>query len=484
MRSLLPARLAKSTAQRLTAASLLAGFAAGIDGTSTFIVFPAIRDDLANGDTASATWILTIVGITSAAVLLQAGRLADRFGHNRILVISALTATAASLLSAVAPTLGFLVGARGLQAAALAGLAVSSIAIVVRESEPSKLGASLGRWGFWTAVAGVLGPLLASVFVEFASWRWMFAFSAPIALAVALLALPSWANSHRGSRQGVIDYLGTLLAMGGVSLLVLALLEGNDWGWGNPQTIAALVASAAMLLAVVLRSRTHPDPILPLQLFRRRRFVLGLAIGFVSSIMFFGMWLALLSYATGVWEYGIIATAFILAIMPGTMVPITQPAGRTADRHGARGIMTFGALMFSAGFAATALLVGAEPAWPLLLPAVVAGGVGMGTILPNTMNVGTSALEPEVVGTGAALLQTTSRIGAGLGSALVVAILEAGTIGEVETHQRSLWLIVIAGLVTAVLCSFITPLQSARPPQNSHGPPQGAAVPSTDEDAR
>lgn len=484
MRSLLPARLASSTAQRLTAASLLAGFAAGIDGTSTFIVFPAIRDELANGDTASATWILTIVGITSAAVLLQAGRLADRFGHNRILVVSALTAATASFLSAVSPTLGFLVGARGLQAAALAGLTVSSIAIVVRESEPSKLGAALGRWGFWTATAGVLGPMLASLFVEFASWRWMFAISAPVALGVALLAWPSWSTEHPSSKRGVIDYLGTLLAMGGVSLLVLALLEGNDWGWSSPRTIAALVASALMLLAVVLRSRTHPDPILPLHLFRRRRFVLGLALGLVSSIMFFGMWLALLSYATGVWDYGIIATAFLLAIMPGTMVPITQPAGRSADQRGARGVMTLGALLFSAGFAATALLVGAEPAWPLLLPAVFAGGIGMGTILPNTMNVGTSALEPSLVGTGAALLQTTSRIGAGLGSAIVVAILEAGTIGEVETHQRSLWMIVIAGLVTALLCSFITPLPSASGDQDAHGPPQGAAVPSADEDAQ
>ena len=159
---------------RLLTATYICGFVAGFDSTSTFILFPAIRSSLGGGDTASTTWILTIVGIVSAAVLLQAGHLADRYGHNRIMIGSASMSVAGSILSALAPNLLVLVVGRGLQAAALAGLGVSSIAIIVRETEEGFLATALGRWAVWTAAAGVSGPIFSSVFVEYAMENFVF----------------------------------------------------------------------------------------------------------------------------------------------------------------------------------------------------------------------------------------------------------------------------------------------------------------------
>ena len=440
---------------RLLWATLICGFIAGFDSTSTFILFPAIRSSLGNGDTAATTWILTIVGIVSAAVLLQAGHLADRFGHNRIMITSAGASVAGSLLSAVSPNLFLLVAGRGLQAAALAGLGVSSIAIIVRETEPGLLATAMGRWAFWTAAAGVSGPILSSIFVEYASWRILFLSVIPISAMVIYLGAPYWNTDQRSSEKARIDYLGTFAAMVGISLFVLALLEGNDWGWASPQTSISFASGFLFVALVVRRSKTHDSPVIPLHVFSNTTFVLSAIIGFISSLMFFGMWLALLSYAIDVWGFSPMKTGLLLTVMPGSMIFIAQPAGRFADRNGFRGIMAGGAVIFTVGFLATNLAAGDSPSIPSMLPALVAAGIGMATILSNTTAVGTQELEPSLVGTGTAILQTGYRIGGSLGSAVVAAILESGTIGTVTTHKWSLWAIIISGAITGILCSSI-----------------------------
>ena len=453
---------------RLLWATLLCGFIAGFDSTSTFIIFPAIRSSLGNGDTAATTWILTIVGIVSAAVLLQAGHLADRYGYNRIMITSAGASAAGSLLSAISPNLPILVIGRGLQAAALAGLGVSSIAIIVRETEPGFLATAMGRWAFWTAAAGVSGPVLSSIFVEYASWRVLFLSVIPISALVIYLGIPYWNTDHRSIKKSKIDYLGTFAAMFGISLFVLALLEGNDWGWGSPKTVCSFAGGFLFMALVTRRSKTHSSPVLPLHVFSNNTFVLSAIIGFISSLMFFGMWLALLSYAIDVWDFSPMKTGLLLTVMPGSMVFIAQPAGRFADKNGFRGVMVGGGIIFTAGFLATNLAAGVSPSIPAMIPALIAAGIGMATILSNTTAVGTQELEPSLVGTGTAILQTSYRIGGSLGSAVVAAILESGEIGTVNTHKWSLWAIIICGVITALLCSLIKKRPSLHSPSNTH----------------
>ena len=444
-----------SRRSKLLTATYICGFVAGFDSTSAFILFPAIRQSLGNGDTASTTWILTIVGIVSAAVLLQAGHLADRFGHNKIMIASAGMSVFGSALSALSPNLIILVAGRGLQAAALAGLGVSSIAIIVRETEEGVLATALGRWAVWTAIAGVSGPIFSSVFVEYASWRFLFLTVVPVSVLIILLGFPSWSNDHAIIERDRVDIAGTVAAMGGIALVVLALLEGNSWGWMGLRTMLSFLFGFLLIAVSVLRSKVHESPVIPLHLFSEKRFVLMTIIGFTSSLMFFGMWLALLSYAIDVWGFSLIKTGLLLTIMPGTMTLIAFPAGRFADTHGFRGVMVTGSLLFTIGFVVTASMIGSTPSLIVMIPAVVAAGIGMATVLGNTTAAGTQNLDSDLVGTGTAILQTSYRIGGSLGSAVVAAILESGTIGTPTTHEWSIWAIVITGGITTVLCLFI-----------------------------
>ncbi len=461
-----------SLSNRLLRASFLSGFVAGLDATSAFFIFPAIRSGLADGDTASASWFLTIVGIVSAAVLLQAGRLADRFGHNRILVVSAIGATGAALLGAAAPTLTLLVVAKGLHAGFLSGLAVSSIAIIVRVTKPERLATALGTWAFWTATSGVVGPLLASGLVEVTTWRFMFVATAVASASVAVLGKVGWRSDFVATDRAPIDYVGTVSAMVGLSLVVLTLLEGNDWGWSSLRTVGCLAVGLALMYFVIVRSRTQEDPTVPLELFRHRNFALSTAIGFTSSMMFYGMWLTLLSYATDVWEQDLIRTGLMLTLMPGTMMLFARAAGRAADARGYRGVMMAGAAVFCVGFTTFGLTAGETANNLLLLPAVFCAGIGMATVVSNGTSVGTSTLGPAIVGTGTAILQTFHRVGGSLGSALVVALLETGKIGEVATNLLPVWALVVLGLIVLALCSFLTPTTAAAEtnPAESHAP--------------
>jgi len=137
------------------------------------------------------------------------------------------------------------------------------------------------------------------------------------------------------------------------------------------------------------------------------------------------------------------------------MTLIAFPAGRFADTHGFRGVMLTGSLLFTIGFVLTASTISSTASIGTMIPAVVAAGVGMATVLGNTTAAGTQNLDSGLVGTGTAILQTSYRIGGSLGSAVVAAILESGTIGTPKTHEWSIWAIVISGVITSSLCLLI-----------------------------
>ena len=120
----------------------------------------------------------------------------------------------------------------------------------------------------WTAAAGVSGPIFSSVFVEYASWRILFLTVVPISALVIYLGFPFWNSDHVVIRRERIDVIGTVSAMGGIAFLVLALLEGNSWGWWSFETISGFLSGFFLIIFVVLRSKVHVSPVIPLHIFQ------------------------------------------------------------------------------------------------------------------------------------------------------------------------------------------------------------------------
>jgi MFS family permease len=442
---------ATGVAQRMKLAALLGGALGGFEASSSFFLYPAVRDSVAHGNAAASSWFLTISGIVAAAILLQAGRLADRFGHHRLFVTGVSAFVVATLLAVAAPNLGLLVVARGLQAASQAIMGPSSIAIIVSTSAPERRSADLGLFAAATGAAGMFGPVVTALLIDATSWRVPMLVMIPIALAASWLARSGWSRDHQAAAKTTsLDVAGSLAVMAGLAVLVLALLKGNGWGWASARTLGSLAVTAALLAAAVVRARRHPDPAVPLDLFPYRSVRVGAALGFIGSFAFYAHWLALLSYMTGVWGYTATRAGIWLALMPAMMMVFGVLGGRLADRLGFRRVMVPAAVFYAVGLGFFALVVGGRAQIPLLLLGVFASGVGMAGVWPLLASVGTRGLPPDRMATGAALLQTVQRIAGALGSASVVVLL-AGSGKSVARHVRPIWMLSVCGVLMAVI---------------------------------
>jgi MFS family permease len=449
--------------KRMKIAALIGGAVAGFDASSSFFLYPAVRDSIAHGNASAASWFLTISGIVGAAVLLQAGRLADRYGHHRLFVVGASGFGVATLLAVVAPTLPLLIAARALQAASLAIIGPSSVAIIVATSAPERRAADLGLFAAATGAMGMFGPVVTALLIKATSWRVPMLVMIPIIMVGVVFALPGWSAERLINREPTpLDVVGGLAVMVGLGVLVAAVVKGNAWGWLSARTTTLVATAILLLIAAVWRARHHADPAVPLDLFPFRSLRVGGAIGFVASFAFFAHWLALMSYMTGVWRYSATRAGIWLTIMPAMMMLFGVAAGKAADRVGFRRVIVPAALFYAAGFGAFARQGTATPNVAILFLGVFAAGVGMAGVWPLLASIGTRGLPSDRMATGAALLQTVQRIGGSLGSAAVVVLLD-GSGASVARHMRPIWMLAGSGIVLALIGAvFATDHAAAR----------------------
>lgn len=440
---------------RIQLAALAGASIGGLEATASFVVFPEIRDTIGGGDGAAASWTLTVSGIVGAAVLLQAGRLADRFGHERLFRAGVTGFAIFSIVAAASPTLWVLVAARAAQALSLAVMSPSSLALILRDVPRDQHSGMLGLWGSITAVAGVVGAPLAGVLVGIGSWRASFVV---FALLAGVIAASAWSapREHRVRVVGPpIDLFGASTIVLGLGLLVLVLVEGNDWGWLSTSTLMVAVGAVSLIAIAVRRSMGQVDPVIPLDLLRDRNMAMACVLSLTTAIGFFAHWLVVLTLLTELWNLSLLWAAFAASVMPLTMAILAIPAGRSIDRFDFRHVMVPGALVYAAMFTVPALLLEESRNWWVLMPALIGAGVGMGLVWPPLTSAGTSNVEPERLATATALIHTFQRIGGSLGSALAVAWIASGTPGAVATYSDPMWMLVIVGLIAAIGSSML-----------------------------
>ena len=440
---------------RIRTAALLGASVGGLEATASFVVFPEIRDTIAGGSGAAASWTLTIAGIVGAAVLLQAGRIADRFGHERLFRTGVTGFCIASLFAAASPVLWLLIAARAAQALCLSVMSPSSLALILRDVSPRRHSRTIGLWGAVTAVAGVVGAPLAGILVDVGSWRASFVMFAALSALIAALA---WSAPHTVRPRSVgppIDFLGAVTVVVGLGLLVLVLVEGNRWGWVSARTVVAGMFAVALISAAILRSKHQDDPVIPLDLLSGGNMAVACALSVTTAIGFFAHWLVMLTLLTDLWGLSLRSAALAASIMPLTMALLAVPAGRIIDRSDFHRVMVPGAVMYAVLFALPALFLDGTRQWWLILPALIGAGIGMGTVWPPLTGAGTSNIESDRLATATALIHTCQRIGGSLGSAIAVAWIAAGEPGEVATYRDPIWLLVIVGVVAAVGSSML-----------------------------
>jgi EmrB/QacA subfamily drug resistance transporter len=412
-------------------------FMSSLDLFIVNIAFPAIGRHFGGASLGSLSWILSGYAIVFAALLVPAGRWADAFGRKRAFLLGLGIFVAASAACALAPSVGFLVAARIVQAAGGALMLPTSLGLMLPEFGPHERHVAIGAWA-------ALGGLLVQ-----ADWRWVFLVNVPVGLIGLMLGLRTLTERREESALRP-DVLGALALIVAIGSLVVAIVKGQEWGWTSPVILGLLIVTAVLLPAIWRRSEHHPAPIVDPAMLRVRSF--GLAVG--ASVLFFGgfgaMLLSGVLFLTSVWHESVLTAGLMLFPGPAMATAFSVPSARLGARVGYRIPGMIGAALFAAGSVWYITRTGDTPEYfAKYLPGMLISGAGVGLIIPTLTGAGASSLPPQRFATGAAVLTMGRQIGAALGVAVLVAVLGTATGNAADFH--SAWLITVSGGLAAGL---------------------------------
>jgi EmrB/QacA subfamily drug resistance transporter len=412
-----PAPLASGRARWLIAAAVLGSGIALLDATVVNVALPTIGRELDAGLT-DQQWVLDGYLLTLSALLLSGGAAGDHYGRRRVFLAGLAAFTAASLACGLAPTIGWLIGARLVQGVGAAALVPGSLALIDAGIIEADRGRAVGIWAGMSGVTTALGPFIGGWLVDAASWRWVFFLNVPLAIAVAWIAARHVPESRDPTASGRPDILGTAAITVGLAGVIYALIEIPSRGWRFTTLTPAVIGMAALLAFPLIEQRVR-SPFLPLGLFRSWQFT-GANLTTLAVYTAVGGALFLLAVQL---QQSLRYSAFAagLATLPATIIMVIGSpwAGALAQRTGPRLPMTVGALIAAAGVALMARIVPGATYLGAVLPAVVVFGVGLAiTVAPLTAAV-LSAVPDTNAGTASGVNNAISRV-AGL---LAVAVL-------------------------------------------------------------
>ena len=438
-------------------------FLAFLDATVVNVAFPNIRDSFPGSTISSLSWILNAYSIVFAAFLIVSGRIADLLGRRRAFTSGVLVFTVASAICALAPTVGFLIGARLVQAMGAAILVPASLALVVEAFPSGHRSHAVGLWGASAALASGLGPPIGGALVEWGNWRWAFLVNIPFGLAALWAGRRLLVESRAPGRRHLPDLLGAALSAFTPGLLTLGLVKGDDWGWTSPATLACFVGSALLLAGFVISSRRSRSPLLDPALLRIRPFAVGNTATIVAGMGFYAYLLTNILWLQLVWKYSILSSG--LAVVPGALVAAVLAAvlGPVAERRGYRWVIVPGALIWALAYVWYATRVEITPNfWGAWLPGQLLSGVGVGATLPVLGSAALAAVPGGRFATASAVNSSARQIGAALGIAALVVIIGTPSPTTTVGVLRHGWVFSsVCFVVVALIALFLGKVRTA-----------------------
>jgi EmrB/QacA subfamily drug resistance transporter len=414
-------------------------------------------------------WVVTGYSLTLAAFLLIGGSLGDRLGRRRMFSIGVTWFAIASALCGLAPTGGFLIGARIVQGVGGALLTPGSLAIIQASFRPEDRGRAIGAWSGLGGVATAAGPLIGGYLLAVASWRWVFYINVPIAVFVLAITARHVPESTDPTVRGRIDVAGATLGVVFLAGVSYALIQAPTQGWSSPLVVAALVLVALSGPAFLVVEHRLRNPMLPLDLFRSKQFSGANAVTFVvygglgGALFLVPVELQLVAHYTPL-DSG-------LALLPMTLVMLVFSArsGELSARIGPRLQMSVGPIVAGVGLALLAMATHHGSYWTHVFPAVLVLSAGLAITVAPLTSTAMGAAPAEHSGIASAVNNTVARA-AGL-FAVAVLPLAAGMTGAAGLTPHELahgfrTAVYIAGATCAAggLLAVLTIRNPARPP--------------------
>jgi EmrB/QacA subfamily drug resistance transporter len=402
-----------------------------LDNTVVNVALPSIQRSL-NASTSSLEWTVNAYTLSFAVLLVTGGRLGDLFGRRKIFLAGVVIFASASAAIGFSPSDTWLVAWRAVQGVGSALMMPATLSIITNAFPPQERGKAIGTWAGVSAMALAIGPVVGGFLVESVSWQSIFFLNLPVAVGAVVIALFAVRESRDETVERSVDVPGVLTLTIGLAALVLALVEGNEWGWGSPRELAMFAVAIVGLTAFAIVERRRAVPMVDFSFFRSRTFLGANIVAFIVSFAMLAMFFFLALYMQNIRGYTPLQAG--VRFLPSTvMIIIIAPlAGRLADRVGSRPLITFGLLCVSGAlFWQSHLTV--SSGYGALLPGFMLMGVGMGFVMSPMSLAAMNAVDRAKAGVASGILSMNRMVGGTFGVAILGALV--ATLGRSKIDQ-------------------------------------------------
>src|SRR6201994_3170014 len=387
-----------------------------IDASIVNVALPSIgahlhfsRDDL--------SWVVNAYTLTFGGFLLLGGRLADLLGRRRMFMIGLVLFSVASFAGGIAQSEPWLIAARAAQGLGAAIVSPAALAIITTTfAEGPERNRALGVWGAVAGAGGAVGVLLGGVLTTGLSWRWVLFVNVPIGLACALLAPRVLGESRADTTTRAFDLPGAVTATAGLGLLVYALVDAVNAGWGSTATLGRLAVAAALLAVFLAIEARHRAPLMPFSIFRLRTLRGADTVALLIGMSLFSMFFFISLYMQQVLHYSALKAG--LSYLPLAIAIILSAGAASAGvtRFGFKPVLVIGLLFVAAGLYWFSRVPGTGGTFlaNVLGPSVLAA-IGLGLSFVPVTIAAVTGTRPHEAGLASGLVNTAQQVGGALG---------------------------------------------------------------------
>jgi len=417
------------TQRRGLALALLAStqFVLILDAAIVGVALPSIGRDLdfARED---LSWVANAYTLMFGGFLLLGGRVADLLGRRRLFIAGLLLFSLASLAGALAQSALWLVLARGLQGLGAAIVSPAALSLVMTLfAEGSERNKALGVWGAVAGSGGAAGVILGGVLTEWLGWEAVLYVNVPIGIVAALLATRLLPEGREAAIGRVFDVAGAVTVTAGLVLLVYALVDANDAGWGSGQTLGLTVIALLILGLFVAIERRTKLPLVPMTIFRNKTLRGANIVSVATTMAMFPMFFFLSLYTQQVLGYEPLKAGLAQLPIALSIIVTAGLASYLVNRIGYKPVLVIGLVIEAGGLAwFSQISPGGSFLGDILGPSLVCGFGGAFAFISGTI-AATTGVSGRQAGLASGLVNTSQQIGGALGLAVLVAIATART---------------------------------------------------------
>jgi EmrB/QacA subfamily drug resistance transporter len=402
-----------------------------LDNTVVNVALPSIQRGL-HASISGLEWTVNAYTLAFAVLLVTGGRLGDIFGRRRAFLIGVAVFGASSAFIGFSQSEAWLVAGRTVQGFGAAFMMPATLSIIANAFPPHERGRAIGTWAGVSAMALAIGPVVGGFLVETVSWQSIFFLNVPVAIVAVVVTLAATRESRDETSTHHVDIPGVLTITVGLGATVLALVEGNAWGWGSASIVGLLALALAALVTFAVVERRVPEPMVDFTFFRSRSFLGSSLVAFIVSFAMLATFFFLALYLQNVRGYSPLQAG--IRFLPSTAVIIVMGplAGRLTDRVGPKPLMAAG-LLAVAGSLFWQGHLAPDTSYGFLAGAFVLLGVGMGLVMSPMSTAAMNAVDQSKAGVASGILTMSRMVGGTFGVAVMGALIT--TLGRTRIDE-------------------------------------------------